>query len=253
MELEAPLILSWKPEPGTLPPGFRDPQILFAEDSNFQVLLLTASVPATAGALKQLRDARRGKKAVTVVVAVDHGSTTTLLGPSADAVVVLPEAQARMALQATLEEQDELAAIDRLEDFLAGQVGVGEDGSKLFGTRNQGLFARHYLETRVPERPDWKQAQADGETLRNLRGLNLIDGLGFARTDGPNGTQLLSGDSKATRAVASSYPQWLLAFAKLELWKPLGSSQSTGLTSGCTPAVRASASVTKGKLTRSSR
>lgn len=180
----------------------RDGTAYFAEDPNFQVLLVDSPTAPTLGDLQRLRKARQGQKALSIVVAAVHGDDVSILAPHSDEVAVVSEAQAQTALQEALNESDELLARDRLHSLLSSHISSEAGDDPLFGVNNRGLFARHYLQVRVPERRDWQEAKERGQAARSLRGLELIDGLGFTRSEGPNGTQLLSGKSAATRAVA---------------------------------------------------
>lgn len=181
--------------------------IYFASDPTFQVATARASAAPSAGAMRALQAQRRGKKLMSVAVVVAHGEQATLLGPDEEQPVTLSAEGAARALQAALDQPSEIEATDRLRQFvLAAQqqsqnVAQGEPDA-LFGCHNKGLFARHFLEHRVPQRSDWKSSQEAGRRARDKRGVQLIDALGFQRSPGPNGTQLLQSVGKATRAVA---------------------------------------------------
>lgn len=213
VRFEAPRETDWI---ATAPEGVRLERVYFGHDSAFQVATGVAQSEPGAVLMRALRDLRQGRKLMSVAVAVSHGERATLLVPGEHQPVTIPAAAAQRALQAALGEASEIEAVDRLRDSLHAQAGDAVSGEReaLFGCQNRGLFARHYLEHRVPKRADWQASGEKGQRLRAQRGVQLIDALGFHRSQGPNGTQLLSTagaggagavvnvGSKVTRAVA---------------------------------------------------
>lgn len=155
--------------------------------------------------MRALSELRRGKKLISLAIVITHGDQASVLGPGETQPVVLDADTATRVLQAALEQPGEIEALDRLRELIvSARTARDMDGENdhLAGCLNRGLFARHYLEHRVPRRADWQEAQEHGARIRDRRGVQLIDALGFIRSQGPNGTQLLAAGSKSTRAVA---------------------------------------------------
>src|SRR5436190_620673 len=67
------------------------------------------------------------------------------------------------------------------------------------GLRNSGLFALHYLEHGVPDRPDWAASTAQGTHALTLRGRKLIQALGFTiqQMQGPESILVANGTKVA--------------------------------------------------------
>ena len=147
--------------------------------------------------MRKLHRNRKGKKAFSLVVALFGDSTAWLLGPESELVpVALSRTQAVRVLQAALSEPDGLAARLRIAKLLKA---VSTSSSA--GVTNEGLFARHFLETSVPQRPDFTQACEEAEALVQLSDEPLIKALGFS-TKRTAGHALLLTSDEVPRAVA---------------------------------------------------
>ncbi|WP_214105211.1 Eco57I restriction-modification methylase domain-containing protein [Acrocarpospora catenulata] len=69
------------------------------------------------------------------------------------------------------------------------------------GLHNSGLFATHELRTGVPNRSDWATATTTAKPLLELRGLELIHGLGYGTSTESSAAMLLT-EQGSSRAIA---------------------------------------------------
>src|SRR5205823_3170954 len=126
--------------------------------------------------LRQLHKGRVGKRATPVVVAVLWGEErAAMCGPSGDDLAVVADAdraQIERICEAALASPDRHAALR----FLA--TALGQLDSQIPGLRNSGLFALHYLEHGVPDRPDWATSTNKARSALTFRGHKLIEALG---------------------------------------------------------------------------
>lgn len=182
------------------PAGFDPQSVVFGSDASgmaLQVAVGAWTPPGAPGrqALKSVH-ARRQKGIFPLVVVATRGTTAWLLGPSQDAQVVsMPISQAERMLQAALDEPSGIAARHRL-----GALHRAIESGQQAGVANRGLFASHFLQTSVTQRPDWEDAKAGAGKLLALRHEDLIKALGFASV--PAGEALLLKAIEAPRAVA---------------------------------------------------
>jgi hypothetical protein len=97
---------------------------------------------------------------------------------------------------AGLDEPDRHAAIRTMDRLL-----TGANDRLSSGLLNSGLFATHELREGVPLRVDWPNACTAAQALLRLRGLPLIQALGYSTAPSGSSALLLS-DSTEGRAVA---------------------------------------------------
>ena len=151
--------------------------------------------------LRRLFASRKGRSTTPLLVAVTgdaDGETAWLLGPDErDEIQELPLEQAGRLLQAILDEPTPQAAYNRW-------TGLRHSASATAaaGFTNSGLFATHHLKQNAPQRPDWAAASTRAEPLLALRGLQLIQGLGFRHSATAGGALVLSADTFG--AIAST-------------------------------------------------
>lgn len=200
LKLTATKELDWS---GAKPPaGITLGKVHFGPDPHglggFQVATAMASAIPSRQALRHLFNARKGKTQIQLVVAIEHGATTTIFGPDAQAIPVeLATDQAERQLQSVLTEPDVLAATERF----AG-LRKANDSTGLTGFANNGLFASHHIKHNVPNRSDWAALASRAQPLLGLRATELIKGLGFAIQPGPNSSLLLTSGGEPPRVVA---------------------------------------------------
>lgn len=161
------------------PGGFQPMGLFLGEGSGvvLEVAVLNATRRPTAPELRTLHQARLGRRATPVVIAVLWGDDrSSICGPSGDSVGLrldLPRQQTERICEAALGMPDRHAATR----FLSQSLGQLE--TSIPGLRNSGLFALHELEAGVPNRQDWGPARTRSQALLSRRGRELIEGLGF--------------------------------------------------------------------------
>ena len=164
---------------------------------SLQVATAEATSVPSRTALRELYAARRGRRQITLVVAVTHGDTAYLLGPDPQAATVeLPVEAAQRQLQSALSEPDVELASERLANFRKAHESTAP------GFTNSGLFATHHVMTSLPTRPDWAALGATGQAILNQRDASLIRALGFRATRHTANALLLASDGHPPRAVA---------------------------------------------------
>lgn len=163
-----------------------------------QVAVGQSLAPPSRQTLRDLFIARRGKTQLQLVVAIVNGLTTHLFGPDPHAQPIeLSTELAQRQLQSVLDEQDVLAATERIAGFRKAHYSTA-----LAGFTNSGLFATHHLTQNVPQRHDWDDLNHVGAAMLTTRGQKLIDVLGFKTKPATGGAFLLSTSTNSSRAVA---------------------------------------------------
>jgi hypothetical protein len=200
VHLKADKEIAWSESSGGA--GVTPQKVYFGPDPHglggFQVAVATTTVAPSRQLLRDLFAARKGKTAISLLVAAVHNETVHIIGPDPQAQpIVLPLEQAERQLRSVLSEPDVLAATERLAGFRKAH-----DSTGVAGFTNSGLFASHHLMRNVPQRSDWEALGENAAPLLSKRGKQLIQGLGFGTQPGPNGTMLLSTGDHPPRAVA---------------------------------------------------
>ena len=113
-----------------------------------------------------------------------HGSEAGLCGPGGDPPPIFPSLdreRVERICRAALAEPDRNAALRFLNAALP------EADSPVPGMRNEGLFATHQLHKGVPHTGNWAGAAKQAAALVDLRGEELVQGLGYSveHTAGP--------------------------------------------------------------------
>ncbi|WP_454728190.1 Eco57I restriction-modification methylase domain-containing protein [Cellulosimicrobium protaetiae] len=164
---------------------------------SLQVATAEAAAVPSRTALRELYMARRGRRQITLVVAVTHGDTAYLLGPDPQAATVeLPVEAAQRQLQSALSEPDVELASERLANFRKAHESTAP------GFTNSGLFATHHVMTSLPTRLDWASLCEAGRAILTQRDASLIKALGFRSTRHTANALLLASDGHPPRAVA---------------------------------------------------
>lgn len=150
-------------------------------DSSFEVLLAgwDSARPPVPGKLRALRQWRLGKKNFSLVAAVtDRQGKVWLAGPGGNDQPVGPltESEAARMLQAALEEPSGPSARKRIADLLKAR----RKDDSVPGLGGEGLFAQHYLTKVLPDEGVWREAVARARPWLGLRGMALIDAMGFS-------------------------------------------------------------------------
>ncbi|MGY4644457.1 Eco57I restriction-modification methylase domain-containing protein [Cellulomonas sp. URHB0016] len=164
---------------------------------SLQVATAEAVAIPSRTALRELYMARRGRRQITLVVAVTHGDTAYLLGPDPQASTVeLTVEAARRLLQSALAEPDVELASERLANFRRAYESTAP------GFTNSGLFATHHVMTSLRTRSDWATLGEAGRAILSQRDTNLIKALGFQTIRHTANALLLRSDGHPPRAVA---------------------------------------------------
>jgi len=144
--------------------------------------------------MRRVHAQRLGKKAFPLVLAVAHDGLTWLTGPGRDTAPVGPikTSQAQRILQAGLDEPDGLSGRQRVSYLLRSL-----DASGIPGLSNVGLFANHFLTTSAPELPEWKDATESAIPLLELRGDQLLTGMGYRLKRATSSAHILSSEHNA--------------------------------------------------------
>ena len=137
--------------------------------------------------LWRLRHNNRPSPVLLAVLYDDAGITKAVTCGIVDGVTELSLDQLGRVCTAGLAEPDRHAAQRALERLLAAVK-----DQPIPGLTNQGLFATHELHNGVPHRPDWSTAVAAARPLLKLRGLSLIDALGYDTTPRGSAAVLLT-------------------------------------------------------------
>lgn len=148
---------------------------LGAGASALEVLVLRASRPPAAPAVRSAWRARSGGRAAPLMVAVLHGDRATLCGPAGDEppIYVADAGQAERLCREALAQPDRHAALRLLRDALPSVE------TRLPGLRNEGFLATHELEVGARTHADWTDADAKARRVLSRRGEELLSGLGF--------------------------------------------------------------------------
>lgn len=200
MEFEAAKKVQWRN--ANAPTSITLGTVFYGQDGlglgGVQVAVAESEAPPSRPALRELFDQRKGKKQITLVVAVTCGNTTSLIGPDPQALPIdLPTEQAKRQLQSVLNEPDVLAAAERLAGFRKAK-----ESTALSGFTNSGLFATHHLVKNVPAREDWASRTGEGQAMLSARGSDLVKALGFTPKPAGSGAFVLSTTQGSPRAVA---------------------------------------------------
>jgi hypothetical protein len=139
----------------------------------------TADSKPNATTVREVWKQRHGRAAAPLLVVVaypkEQPRRATVCGPAGDdpPVVDLDTEHAERLAKAALLEPDRHLAIRFLASALEGDPGEQP------GLRNKGLLATHELLHGVPKRSDWAEATARSRSLLDLRGQDLVRGLGY--------------------------------------------------------------------------
>jgi hypothetical protein len=164
---------------------------------SLQVATAEAVAIPSRTALRELYKARRGRRQITLVVAVTHRGTAYILGPDPQAATVeLPVEAAQRQLQSALAEPDVELASERLASFRKAHE------STAAGFTNSGLFATHHILASLPMRSDWASLGEAARAILPQRGTNLIKALGFHAIRHTASALLLASEGHPPRAVA---------------------------------------------------
>jgi hypothetical protein len=171
-------------------------------DSPLEVALVVATSRPATKKVETLWKERKGstQSPLLLVVAYAAGDAERCVacGPAGSAPAVIEDlepGQVRRIARAALEEPDRHSAIKFLQSTLP------EAPQDLPGLRNAGMFATHDLREGVPLRDDWQQACDDSKGLLDMRGKELVEGLGFNIQELPPSTSVLTAAGKK-RAIA---------------------------------------------------
>jgi hypothetical protein len=191
--------IDWVVDP--LQPGVESKFIYFGKGGAGDAIQIAHAISATKPSrtiLKSLFQARRGKLQIKLVVAVTNEQTAYLFGPDPDAEVLeLSEANAENVLNAILLEPSGVFAYRR-----AVSLRKAFQSTEITGFNNNGLFASHYLRTSTETHPKWLEYAEGAKILKNLRHMELINGLGFEVTGDPAKTLILKAKGQDKRVVA---------------------------------------------------
>ncbi|MEU5995929.1 hypothetical protein ABZ806_43715 [Spirillospora sp. NPDC047418] len=150
--------------------------------------------------LWKLRQSNRPSPVLLVVLYGDAGGPVkaATCGTQGDPSTAtdLDVDQVAQVCDVALREPDRHGARRALERLLTG---VKDQLTP--GLSNQGLFATHELRTGVPRRSDWGGACVQAQSLRGLRGLSLIKGLGYTLVPRGSAAFVLTHE-ETTKAVA---------------------------------------------------
>jgi hypothetical protein len=153
-----------------------DGLILGKGASALEVVVTSSLAKPSVHALRAAWKARVGGRATPVLRITLYDTKAAVVGPSGDrpyAYTDVEPSKLGRICAAALDEPDRHAALRFLNNIL------GELQSASYGLRNEGLFASHELEIGVPAHLEWNDAGQRAKPLLNLRGLDLLKGLGF--------------------------------------------------------------------------
>ncbi len=171
-----------------------------------EVVAFTAAHRPSFSSLRSAFEARAGRRAAPVLIAVLWGDDrAALFGPTSQnpmGVLEIPRTQASRICDVSLEAPDRHSAIR----FLNRAIPQLE--APIPGLRNSGLFALQELRAGVPLREDWDEARRRSINVYSLRGRDLIHGLGFQTEHLPGpATILLAKGAKTAIAVFLERPE----------------------------------------------
>lgn len=139
----------------------------------------TAGTKPNSTAVRDVWKQRHGRAAAPLLVVIaypkEHPRRAVVCGPAGEdpPAVEMDHERAERLAAATLAEPDRHSAIRFISDALEG----GADEQP--GLHNKGLLATHELLHGVPERRDWSEATERSKPLLNMRGQDLVRGLGY--------------------------------------------------------------------------
>ena len=175
-------------------PGL-DAEALFigSGDLALEVALYRAATRPSAGILQAAWKARRGSRAVPVLVVTLHEGRAWLCGPTGETlpVHVDKDVGAIERLCATA-----LRLPDRHAALLFLAQAMPSLDTTVPGIRNEGLFALHEITTDIPRRPEWGGYVEKGRSVAGSGGRDLLGKLGFSVERLDNLTLLLRGGEK---------------------------------------------------------
>ncbi len=162
---------------------------LGAGPNPLEIVVFEADSRPSSVILRETWKRRWGGRASPVVVVATWAGGTAICGPSeADPPPLysdVPAAVADTILRAALAEPDRHAVwrlfSERLHDL----------EQRVFGLRNEGLFATHHLQIGARGRPDWDDAKARALSVRSRRSEELLAALGFGVERGPGQSLVL--------------------------------------------------------------
>jgi len=199
MRLKGSNEIDWVVDPP--PAGIESKFIYFGQGGAgdaIQIALASATSKPSRTTLKALFQARRGKLQIKLLVAVTYEQSAYLFGPDPDAEVLeLSDANAENVLNAILLEPSGVFAYRR-----AVSLRKAFQSTEITGFNNNGLFASHYLRTSTETHPKWLEYAEGAKILKDLRHMELINGLGFEVTGDPANTLILKAKGEDKRVVA---------------------------------------------------
>jgi hypothetical protein len=164
-----------------------------------EVAVTESTAVPTATVLRVVWRARLAGRATPLLLVVLYDGKVALCGPAGDhppAFVGLDPGKVERICTAALGEPDRHATLRFLHSA------VPEVETPLSGVRNEGLFATHELQSGVPSRPDWADAQHKAQDCLGLRGQSLIQRLGFTLEPLPGPSYILrAAETKVAVAV----------------------------------------------------
>ena len=153
----------------------------------------------TRSVLVEIWKARKGRRAVPLLLVVLHPDSASITGATGEIPPVYEDmdmGQVERLCREALAQPDRHAALRLLSQALPSLE------TALPGLTNEGLLALHELEHGVPKRPDWADARRKAQAALNKRDGDLLGALGFRVEHLDNLTSLLrSGDQRVALAV----------------------------------------------------
>jgi hypothetical protein len=199
MRLKGTNEIDWVVDP--VQPGIESKFVAFGQGGAgdaIQIAHATSTSKPSRAVLKNLFQGRKGRLQIKLLVAVTHDDQAYLFGPDPDAdILELAEASAENYLNAVLLEPSGVFAYRR-----AVALRRAYQSTEMPGFTNNGLFASHYLRTSTESHPKWAEFSEEAKTLKNLRHMELIKGLGFEVTGSPANTIILKAKGQDKRVVA---------------------------------------------------
>jgi hypothetical protein len=182
-----------RPLPQSAPGLTAEALFIGAGDLALEVALYRSAARPSAGMLQAAWKARRGSRAVPVLVVALHDERAWLCGPTGETLPVHAD--------------KDVGAIERL---CAAALGLPDRHSALLflsqalpsldtavpGIRNEGLFALHELTNDVPRQPAWRAYVETGRTVVGAGGRDLLGKLGYSIERLDNLTLLLRGGER---------------------------------------------------------
>ncbi len=146
-----------------------------------EIIVARTTRKPTQETMRKAWQARQDRRAVPVLLVALYGDCAALCGPGGEQPPVyfdVAPAQAEAICRAALQEPNRHAALRLLHAVLPE---IKE--TAIPGLNNAGLFATHELLDGVPARHDWADAQRRGAELKEKRGRNLLEALGYQVND----------------------------------------------------------------------